>query len=178
MRSRPHGSAEQAARALAKAAQVLESFALLVTWKPGKTEAMLALRGKGAAAEATHLKRVEGVTYLPLEGIQGHGLRIVSHYNHLGIVSEKSSSMRLEATRRSNAATAVYMPVARTVCRNQSIVSSTRQKLAGSLVFCPIVWSGDMAAADCSSCLEGQSSVHAGAADACGEFPRYSSRCV
>ena len=117
-----HGSAEQAARALAKTAQlysqVLESFGLLVNWKPGKTEAMLALRGKGAAAAATHLMRVEGATYLPLEGIQGHVLRIVLHYKHLGIVSAKSSSMHLEATRRSNASTAVYMPLARTVFGN------------------------------------------------------------
>ena len=117
-----HGSAEQAARALAKTAelysQVLELFGLLVNWKPGKTEAMLALRGKGVAAAATLLKRVEGMTYLPLEGIQEHGLRIVSHYKHLGIISAKSYSMHLEATRRANAATAVYMPLARTVFEN------------------------------------------------------------
>ena len=134
-----HGSADRAARALAKTtelySEVLESFGLLVTWKPGTTEAMLALRNKGAAAAATHLKRVEGATYFPLEGIQGHGLRIVSHYKHLGIVSAKSSSMHLEATRRANAATAVYMPLARTVFGNQGIVRSTRQALAGSLVF-------------------------------------------
>ena len=114
-----HGSTERAARALAKTtelySQVLESIGLLVNWKPGKTEAILALRNKGAAAAATHLKRVEGMTYLPLEGIQGHGLRIVSHYRHLGIVSATSSSMHLEATRRANAATAVYMPLTRTV---------------------------------------------------------------
>ena len=70
-----HGSAEQAVRALAKTAelcsQVLISYGLLVNWKPGKTEALLALRGKGASVAADHLKRVEGVTYLPLEGIHG-----------------------------------------------------------------------------------------------------------
>ena len=114
-----HGSAEQAVRALAKTAelcpQVLVSYGLLVNWKPGKTEAMLALRGKGASVAADHLKRVEGVTYLPLKGIQGHGLRIVTHYKHLEVISAKSSSMHLEATRRANAGTAVYMPLARTV---------------------------------------------------------------
>ena len=61
-----HGSAEQAARALTKTAelysQVLESCGLLFNWKLGKREALLALRGKGAAVAAKHRKRVEGVT--------------------------------------------------------------------------------------------------------------------
>ena len=73
-----HGSTEQAVRALAKTAelysQVLVSYGLLVKWKPGKTEALLAPRGKGASVAADHLKRVEGETYSPLEDIQGHGL--------------------------------------------------------------------------------------------------------
>ena len=97
-----NGSAEQAVRAHAKTAelysQVLGSYGLLVYWKPGKTEALLALRSKGASVAAEHLKRVEGVTYLTLEGIQVHGLPFVTHYKHFGVISAKSSTMHLEAT--------------------------------------------------------------------------------
>ena len=109
-----HGPAEQAARALAKAAELYSHI----------LEAMLALRGKGAAVAATRLKPVERVTYSPLEGIHGHGLRIVSHYKQQGMVSAKSSSMPQEATRPASAGNAVYMPLARTVIGNQGIERS------------------------------------------------------
>ena len=118
-----YGSAEQAVRALAKTAelysQVLEPYRLLVNWKPRKTEALLPLRGNGASVAAEHLTRVEGVMYLPLEGIQKHGLRIVTHLKHSGVISAKSSSMHQEATRRAGAGTAVHMPLARTVRHRQ-----------------------------------------------------------
>ena len=133
-----HGSAEQAVRALAKTAemysQVLESYGLLVNWKPGKTEALLALRGKSlGCSRPSQARRRSDV--LAARRHPGHGLRIVTHYKHLGVISAKSSSMHPEATRRANAGTAVYMPLARTVIGNQGIERSTRQALARSLVF-------------------------------------------
>ena len=84
---------------------------------------------------ATHLKRVEGVTFLPLEGLEGMVLLVVSHYKHRGMVSATLSSMHLEATRRAKTSAAVYMLLARTVIENQEIEKSARQVLARSLIF-------------------------------------------
>ena len=117
-----HGSSEQAARALAKTAelfsQVLESYGLLVNWKPGKPESLLALRGKGAAVAATHLKRVRAT--------RGHPGAWFVYLNGI-------SNIVLDAPRGYQTGPCWHSRV-HASCAHEGIEMPTRQALARSLI--------------------------------------------
>ena len=75
----------------------LTSHNLRLNFKPGKTEAVLQLRGP-ASREAGQVITSLGSACLQLSN--GQSLRVVSGYKHLGVFLSSSSSMAVELSRR------------------------------------------------------------------------------
>ena len=102
----------------------------------GKTEVMLALRGKNATAEREKLRGADGL-WLDIDDDerQAHGkVHVVSEYNHLG----KWVSLRLKCARdakhREDQAMASYSPLAVKVFGNKRIRTWLKMALMRSLV--------------------------------------------
>ena len=84
---------------------------LVINWKPGKTEALLQYRGKGAAESLR--RRRPTPTSPPVIEIPGTSevLRIVREYKHLGDEISISGSLVPLAQGRRKCAFAAYMPL-------------------------------------------------------------------
>ena len=116
------------------------SYALNINFGPGKTEAMLALRGRMAQSILTRILLKFGST-IPLDhsilddpALGGRRLRIVRIYKHMGTVSDSCTKMNDESKRRSAAMYEEYRPTRSRVYANKGVQSEARISLAESLL--------------------------------------------
>jgi hypothetical protein len=107
---------------------------LEINWAPGKTEAMLQYRGKGAAARMNARRPVAGakpVITVPVNGMQ---LQIVDLYKHLGGEITVSGSLMPLATSRRKRALAAYAPLAMKVFGSPHLTLDLKQWMFQTLV--------------------------------------------
>jgi hypothetical protein len=115
-----------------------QDFALNVNWKPGKTEAILVLRGKRSDSVRRKFVSAGGIALIPglrSLGADTDGLRVVKEYKHLGSTITADGVENPEVLRRTRAANAAYAPIAITVFGNPGLPTWKRSELARSLVF-------------------------------------------
>ena len=111
-------------RKVVQAAKILEAtasdFGFAIQYGVGKTEASVAIRGKGKKAVMTELAaHTEGVGLARVSVLRislGKSLRVVCSYKHLGAAAQASTKFSKEVAMRCVQAAAVEACLARAVC--------------------------------------------------------------
>ena len=109
--------------------ELLADFGLFLNMSPGKTEAFVTFRGKGAKDAASKLVH----SHVPLH--DGRHLRIARSYVHLGTLTTPSGSYAQEVSRRTQSMLHAYLPLAKSTLGEPSFPIKTRLVLADSLLF-------------------------------------------
>ena len=113
--------------------ELLADFGLSLNMSPGKTEAFVTFRGKGAKDAASKLVHQDDHSHVPLH--DGRLLRIVRSYVHLGTLTTPSGSYAQEVSRRTQSMLHAYLPLAKSTFGEPSFPIKTRLVLADSLLF-------------------------------------------
>ena len=100
----------------------------------GKSEAILALRGKGSKALKAKLAETSVIS-IKTAALGNVDLRIVDRYKHLGGVVTAGSTMLPEVLARSDSSTTAFLPLANKVFSARWLPSQTRTSLAKSLIY-------------------------------------------
>jgi hypothetical protein len=91
--------------------RICSQMRLDINWNPGKTEAFLRYRGKGAVKRLELKRRADGSLAYPIPGTQMQ-VNIVDHYKHLGGVVCSDGNVQLDAVVKARSATTAYIPIA------------------------------------------------------------------
>ena len=106
-----------------------------INLKPGKTEALLRYRGKGATRRMRAWLRGDGSLAVPVPEAGGdRAIRIVQSYKHLGGIIRDDGSPLPECRARSQSGMAAYSPIAQKVFGASQISQSLRCQFLRSLV--------------------------------------------
>ena len=132
----------RAARLLmAEVITIFTDLGLTINFGPGKTEALVALRGKQALRARRGLEQPDGTLALDIPSTPGSPkLRIVQCYKHLGGIVYDDASVVPEAIARASSALNAFGPIATTVLGARSISARIRMLLAKSLVFSRLMY--------------------------------------
>ena len=117
---------------------IFQQFGLIINWAPGKTECMLAYRGKHAsrALEARRTQtgniaiRIPGTKDNPSPGL----LQVVSVFKHLGGHVTVNGGLGPELSYRSSSAMQSYVPLAGRVFGSPAIGVHIKHAFAASLI--------------------------------------------
>ena len=113
--------------------QTFREFGLIINFAPGKTEIMVQFRGRDAV-NAKQVVAERGGYELP-SSAGAVLLRAVQTYKHLGSMLSDDCASQADVTRRVNAASAAYAPIAVKVLGRSSFPCTQRLRLATALVF-------------------------------------------
>ena len=121
--------------------RTFNKYAFQVNFSKGKTEAIVALRGKGAKAARTALAtsvgndgaKILSISSCPPSPPWTIALRIVDQYRHLGSIVTPDGNLTPEALARASSAMAAYGPLAVKVFGSLSIAKHRKIALAWSL---------------------------------------------
>jgi len=126
--------------------RVFGYYGMRINWKPGKTEVMVALRGRGARNLKSQMAESEGIKKLTIQldasdrkysrpDDPDHiDLNVVDRYKHLGTIIDISGSYVPEARSRVRSAMSSFGHLATRVLGNKHISLKRRINLAWSLV--------------------------------------------
>ena len=88
---------------------------LQINWNPGKTEALLRYRGKGATPAREQWRAPDGKLRIPLPSARGQFLHIVEAYKHLGTFCSACAETYRNTQHRVQSAMAAYAPISQKV---------------------------------------------------------------
>ena len=127
-------------KVIAAVHETFSSLGLRINWDPGKTEAFLVLRGKGAVQLR---QKVFGADPpgIDVDLVCGTSrLRLVHTYKHLGSMLSDNGTCDAEAGRRSKSALNAYAPIAVRVLGSKCISLRLRTTLAMALVMSRLLY--------------------------------------
>ena len=126
---------------LALVHEVFSSFGLTINMDPGKTEAVIMFRGKGADVQRLKLFDHDHVPTL-VTTTESHilSLRVASSYKHLGARYSMDADIENEVTARLGAARSAYHEVKKPVFLNRYIPVAGRLQLLHSLIFSRLMY--------------------------------------
>ena len=126
-------------RAAEMLVEVFALFGLEVNFKPGKTETVLLLSGRGRASARASIWEdlpvgagAEGTAAITLAG--GQVLRIVQRYKHLGIMTTGSKSLEPELAARLSSGTSAAAALAAKVFGSRHIPDAIKAHVAAAVV--------------------------------------------
>lgn len=106
-----------------------------INWKPGKTEAIVQLRGRGAAIIRSRLTKGSRMCFpLPPSASERH-MCICESYKHVGGIISQSGSLNEEAIARARSASSAFVPLAGRLFSASRVSVETKISFAKSLVF-------------------------------------------
>ena len=113
---------------------IYAAHGMKLNFSQGKSEAILALRGKGSKALKAKLAET---TVIPIKtaALGKVDLRIVDRYKHLGGIVTAGGTMLPEVLARSDSSTTAFLPLANKVFCARWLPSQTRTSLAKSLIY-------------------------------------------
>ena len=123
-------------RAVELLIEVFEYYGMSINWKPGKTEAILVLRGKNAKAEKSRIQTSENQCYFDVSPNSEENVRIhiVPQYKHLGSIITASGSLVPEARQRVKSAMHAFAPLVKHIFNSTRIGTQRRARIGWSLV--------------------------------------------
>ena len=131
-------------RAVELLVEAFDHYGMSINWKPGKTEAIVVLRGKRAKLENRKLWQGGGVRAFHVKAnLKRLHLKsaswdikviVVSQYKHLGGIIDAPNSFVPEAHQRAKSAMHAFAPLAKRVLGSAKIGRRRRTALAQSLV--------------------------------------------
>ena len=104
-----------------------------MNWKPGKSEAMVAYRGKNAAEHYDHIRHEDGL-YFDIPELEGNRLNVVDVYKHLGSVTAVSGLLKKDADHKESNFMNAYVPMAHRVFGSQDLEMHIKVALSESLL--------------------------------------------
>ena len=136
--------AEATARVAGLAQQYLAVTGVAVNYGVGKTEAIVVLAGKGAAA-AKRTLFATGNGQVCVRGPDGstQPLRCVAEYTHLGAVRSHTASSIAAICKREEIARELYQPFKRRILANAELEVAERQELFRAIILARFLRSGD-----------------------------------
>lgn len=125
--------------------EAFEHYGMTINWKPGKTKAMVVLRGKEARAHKSLMTPKSGVKTFVVERIAKKRkrvktpkvtieLNVVDAYKHLGSIVEVSGNLVREARNRERSALAAFAPLATKILGSKMVGLKRRVHLAWALI--------------------------------------------
>eukprot|EP00929_Paragymnodinium_shiwhaense_P072595 TRINITY_DN36845_c1_g1_i1.p1 TRINITY_DN36845_c1_g1~~TRINITY_DN36845_c1_g1_i1.p1 ORF type:complete len:578 (+),score=78.72 TRINITY_DN36845_c1_g1_i1:70-1734(+) len=134
---------EQLASTASILAHVFQTNGLDLNWKPGKTEAVLSIRGAKAQQVKAHLAQQE-VPSIPVEGPSGVvQLRVVNQYCHLGTMYNRGRTHGPEVRRRRNAAKPMLVALG-PLLRSSYLSVVKKQDLVSSAYLCSLLYNSEV----------------------------------
>ena len=117
-------------RAIILLTETFERYGMSINWKPGKTEAMIVLRGKNARAEKLKLVQHNGMRKLVFDKkirrmkrrrtAERIEVNVVDQYKHLGCIIDSSGNLVPEARNRARSAMNSFAPLAKYLLGSKS----------------------------------------------------------
>ncbi|CAK0801015.1 unnamed protein product [Prorocentrum cordatum] len=121
----------------------MEKHGMQLNWKPGKSEALIMWRGKGARAAKAEAMIGERPA-LTVLGIPSIECSVVSEYKHLGSMQSGVASSALDIRARLRKASAVYHSLVRKVFAAQHMSVQLRLRLFQSLVLSVLFYNSEL----------------------------------
>ena len=109
---------------------------MTINWKPGKTEALIAYRGKEALRQKTELYQSDSSCSfaVKLDNREDISINVVAQYKRLGTIIDGSRTLVPEAHQRAKPALNSFVPLAMPIFGSKSIAAVRRTSLAWALV--------------------------------------------
>ena len=131
----PEQIVDQLARAIPIVVDIFASHALVLNFKPGKSEVLLAIRGKGSTAVRRRTLLAHPPAILAVTRALGNiNVRVVHMYKHLGGIVVASGNLVPEVSSRCKSAMAAFQPIVRKIFAAPWLPTEVRMSLASSLV--------------------------------------------
>ncbi|CAE8732350.1 unnamed protein product [Polarella glacialis] len=116
--------------------QCFTRFSLKINWAPGKSEAMLAYRGKHAVKHREARRRDDGKLWVKLpDHANTPYLTVTRSFKHVGGFVSTDGSHNADASHRVKRAMAAYAPIASSVFGSPHFAVTHQREFANSLVF-------------------------------------------
>jgi hypothetical protein len=116
--------------------ETFDKYGLTINWKPGKTEALIAYRGKRAIGQKDKLVQADGTQAFAAKTSDGKNvsINVVPQYKHLGTIIDVSRTLVPEAHQRVKSAMNSFVPLARPILGSTSVGAKRKTAMAWSLV--------------------------------------------